>query len=209
MMELRPIGKNEAKKIINPYRNKIESAVNKSIKHYLTGEEYATVRFRHTPRTDASIIHDLIVDEIENEFLDVTGTYFQRKKNLFCLVIDDKVILRFKKFNDNLLGSGINTRQLIAFNLQDSAQLDLPDMPADGLLYVGYRLNELKTNLKDLHITYRYNKYNVWTWDITSNENEVIKPIEIPVANTTQTTTRKVTAKINDKSVGDKSEGNS
>jgi hypothetical protein len=207
VIKLKPIGKDDAKRIINPHLGKIKRAVSSSISNYLTGKQYAAVRHSHSTRSDASIIHDLIIGEIENEFNDVEGVCHQRKNKLFCLVIDDKVILRFKKFNNNLLGSGINTNQLIAFNLQDPVQLEFTNMPPHGLLYVGYRLNDLNTGINDLHITYRYSNKNVWTWNITYVENEDIKPIELTASYTHQTTTRKVTAKTNDRSVGDINEG--
>lgn len=176
---MEPIDKKKAMTIINPHIERIKRAIFTGVDFYLNGDSFKD-RHRLSPRTDASIIHDLIIDEVENEFTGVNGTYCKTSSNLFMLIIDSAVVLRFKKFDDKLLGSGINTQQSLAFNLQDSAQLELDGMPAEGLLYVGYRLNELNTKLNDIHITNRYNNYNIWEWNITGEENEITKPIQLP-----------------------------
>lgn len=202
---VQPILKEEAQSILEPYVDRIRHAVITAVNSYFQGPDYANTRFYHSPRTAASICHDHIVSEIKKAFEGVPGAYFTKRKGLFMLIIKDTVVLRFKKFNKNLLSNGIPTKQAIAFNLQDSIQLEFDNMPPDGLLHVGYVVNNLGTGIEGVYITYRYGNTNIWTWDVTFRDKadyKVAAQVTLPqVASTTKK--RKVTAKRKDISAGD------
>jgi len=199
-----PISKERAMEILQPFIEKIRLSVVSAVNGYFKGPDYAKTRHKHSPRTAASICHDDIIEEIKKNFEGVSGAYHKTVKGLFMLTIKDSIVLRFKKFKnkEKLISNGIPTQQALAFNLQDPTQLEFEDMPPDGLLHVGYVINSLGTAIDSIHVTYRFNKYNLWTWNITTANMEVAEQIIFPQTATT-TRKRKVTARGKNTGTGD------
>jgi len=200
---MRIITKERAQEILTPYVGKIRSCVKGSVERYFSGHEFASVRHILSKRSDASNCHDLIVDAIMRDFENVPRTKCFYTNKLFLLTIEDYVVLRFKMFDQGLLSHGIHTQQLISFNHQEMQQLEfeVPDMPPNGLLYVGYCLNQLRTGVEGVYITCRFGNHNVWEWDITEEQTAIIKHIEFQDSKPTPARRRKPTLKTNN--VGD------
>jgi len=160
------ISKEEAQKIIAPYIETILTCVQQGAKKYYSGPEFMGVRHKLSKRSDASNCHDFVISEIMDEFDNIPKTRCYFRRNLFLLTIGGLVVLRFKMFDENNLSHNIMTRQQTLFNAQQVEQLKLPGMPPNGLLYVGYRLNELKTGVDGVFITCRKENRNLWEWDL-------------------------------------------
>lgn len=155
------ITKEQAQPILEPHLEKIRRSITDAIDTYNT--EYAHLRHRHSARTDANTCRDLIIDNIKREFDDVQGVRWSEKGGLFLLTIDGLVVLKFKKFNTRLLSSNIPTRQTQLLLSQE-----LPGMPPNGLLHVGYLLDPLSSRLEGIYITCRVGSHNEWSMDISS-----------------------------------------
>lgn len=196
---MRPINEEEARQHLTPYIRRLSTAVKNSVNNYFSGSEYASVRHKHSARTSASICHDEIKAAIIREFEGDTSVTFMNKKGLFLVVVEGIVVLRFKKFNKDQLSSGIETQQMMAFNHQEAQQLELPDMPPNGLLHIGYRVNNLQTGLEGVYVTCRYGNKNLWGWNITSQGIEEVESVLVPIEEaTTPARRRKITAKGKD-----------
>jgi len=193
---LRAINEEEAYSHISPHLGMILSAVKDSVNDYFNGSKYSQVRHEHSSRSAASICHDKIKKSVIEKFEGVLGARHRTHHGLFTLLIDEVVVLRFKKFNNKRLSSGIATQQQLAFNNQEPEQLELPDMPPNGLLHVGYQLNKLESGVESVFITCRHGNDNLWTWDITAEgtkfTNQTLIPIPEPAATPSR---RKITAK--------------
>jgi hypothetical protein len=74
--------------------------------------------------------------------------------------------LRFKKLRESLLTSNIPTRRQTLLALQ----LHLPDFPDAPRLVVGYLLNRLQTDIKDILIVYAVGKDVKWFISILEAE---------------------------------------
>jgi hypothetical protein len=91
----------------------VEEALYNCISNAVTEhqEKYKTLNYRHSPRTNASIIHDLIIDNVRRSFQGRSNARYFTKKNCFQLVISDKDInervsvIRFKKLNQKKIAS--------------------------------------------------------------------------------------------------------
>ncbi|MEK5374186.1 hypothetical protein [Paenibacillus sp. FSL P2-0173] len=204
---MEPLLKDDAIRMLQPYIDLIKTAVSKGVQDYYIGEEYAQTRHKHSQRTAASICHDNIKDEIKLKFEGLPKVRTDERKGLFMLSIEGLLTLRFKKFNDKLLSNGITTMQALAYDLQDTVQLELEGLPPYGLLHVGYTLNNLQSNIDGIYITYRYGKINIWEWDITHEEvTPIAEPALFPLPTPSETTTRKTRVRVKDKSIsaGDK-----
>lgn len=198
---MRPIDKETAQTILEPIIDKIRNAIKNAVNGYYQGNTYSASRYRHSARTAANICHDEIIEEIKRELDGTTGVRFQSKKGLFVVIVNGIVVLRFKKFNNKLLSSGVVTQQSMAFNLQDSVQLEFEEeMPPDGLLHIGYIVNKLKSGVSGVYVTYRYGNNNVWTWDITAEKVAETVTFPAEVASLPQ---RRIKAKDQATGVGD------
>ncbi|MGG1637241.1 hypothetical protein [Paenibacillus sp. NRS-1760] len=205
---MEPMSKEQANDILEPYLIRLRKCIFDAVNGYYTGPDYINVRHKHSPRSSASLCHDHITEAIRSEFENETGFHASKKRGIFTLSVKGIVVLRFKKFNNNLLSSGINTKQLRAFNLQDTVQLEIENLVPNGLLHVGYVMNALGTEVKDVYITYRYGNVNVWSIPLTGVD--IAEPELFPVSATISTTRKRtVKAKGITATVGDENAINS
>ena len=195
---MRPISEEEARQHLAPYIKRLCTAVTNSVNDYFTGPDYAKVRHKLSARSAASICHDEIKAAIIREFEGVAGVFFKNKRGLFLVIIEGTVVLRFKKFNKDQRASGIETQQMMAFNYQETQQLELPDMPPNGLLHVGYRVNKLQTGIEGVYITCRYGNDNLWGWSITPQGLDQVERVLVPLQEAAAPSRRKITAKGKD-----------
>ncbi|CAJ1313825.1 hypothetical protein [Paenibacillus nuruki] len=199
---MEPLLKSKAMQILDPYIIQVKEAINKGVKDYYIGEDYAAIRHKHSSRTAASICHDNIIEEIKQRFENQPNVLIKKSKGLYMLIIEGIIVIRFKKFDEKLNSSGISTKQAIAYDYQDPLQLDLDDMPPDGLLFAGYTLNDLQSNVDRIFITYKYGSVNIWDWNITDEGIATdLQPALFPLPAASETSTRKKRVRAKDKSI--------
>lgn len=188
------ITKEEAKELLSPYVHRIVNCVESSVNTYFTNPALAPFRLKLGKRSDASNCHDFIKDSITDEFEGVPGVRAYTTRNqLFLLSIQGRVVLRFKLFDENKFSRSIMTQQLLLFNNQEMEQLEIEfaNYP-HGLLHVGYTVNDLRTGVENLYITYRYRNRNLWDWDLYEEQMApAATPVAFPTAPAASTTTRR------------------
>ena len=93
------------------------------------------------------------------------------------LNLQDRVLLRFKKLDENKITGNIRTQQTLDFLKQD-----LPFMPSHATnLIVGYELNQIQTNISAVTVTCPKNSLQTeWYFDLeSSSKTDIINmPIE-------------------------------
>ncbi|MBD2846253.1 hypothetical protein IDH44_13690 [Paenibacillus sp. IB182496] len=176
---MRGISKEEAVELLEPYIYKIKASVLNPINDYFTNPALTLHRQKLSKRSDASNCHDLIVDQIKMEFEQHPRTRLLHKNKVFFLIVEERVLLRFKLFDHKNLGRSINTIQSTKLNNQEIEQLELENMPPDGLLHVGYCINTLRTGVDNICVTYRQGDQNLWEWDLLEGGSNNVKQIEI------------------------------
>lgn len=147
----------EANCYITPEReNIIRECITLAIDEYLSA--YAELRHKHSTRTDANIIHDLIVWNVKNKFQDEQGAIYGTKRNCFKLVLDNAIVIRFKKLNyARKAQKNCPSSQLFGFE-----QLSL--VRASTNLNAGYQQDGLDIRV---FITCPVdNKSNLWEWEL-------------------------------------------
>jgi hypothetical protein len=104
-----------------------------------------------TRRSRASVIHDLAVDYAAKALEGDSDVHIEERKGLFLFMFHQKVIVRFKKFDEGMRSSNIPTKQVSGFLYQ----MDLPAMPPRAVhLEVGYQLNLLQTSITGIFLTW-------------------------------------------------------
>ena len=122
----------------------------------------ADVRVDATPRSRASIVHDFIVSHAAKKMNAKVHDYSDMK--LFLL--GNKVALRFKKLDGNLLSRNQPTGQVRDFRAQGS----LSGIPSLHNLEAGYILDDLDQEIDGIHIVCPNGKSNYWSVSIGEGE---------------------------------------
>jgi hypothetical protein len=164
--------KEEVDELLDKYYPRIKSAIKGGFDDYL-----AIVHFRsekgemtdYSARTIASIIHDNIRMRISREFLDDPEVITNDFNGIFGLLIVGKLLIRFKKFNEDFSTSNIPTRQTINFDNQESIE-GFPEVPT--FLYCGYIHNGTWSSIKNIYLICREGEENRWIKDLSSPDIE-------------------------------------
>ena len=93
------------------------------------------------------------------------GVKFVKNQSQRYVVVDEKVIIRFKLFDRRLGTRNYPT----AHALNWISQVPLDGMPPCARLHYGYRMDITGTRVKDAFITLPRGTYNEWVWQ-TSGE---------------------------------------
>lgn len=137
----------EAVGILEPHFNSIWRIVTGAWGDY--NEHYKEMKHKYTPTCRANIIHSHMVDNAKKEFEGVKGVKPMVIDGLFILSIENKLVVRFKKLDDDMKSRNYPTNRQIDY----LAQMDIPGIPLATRLEAGYQLNELQTGYKSVLIT--------------------------------------------------------
>jgi hypothetical protein len=141
-------------------------------------------RSKFTKRTKASIINDFIVFNAIKELTNMRGIHFNPERRPFCVYIEDKFKLRFKKFDCSLRPSYIPTHQML--DLINQVDIPLPEMPYEAThIIAGYVWRNATQTNKDIYITCPNGKHNEWELKIS-----ILKSPTIAQEQTTGTSDR-------------------
>jgi hypothetical protein len=100
----------DAEAIISPYNNLFIECMHLSWRKYWS-PLFDTVRHTFTARTRANMVHDFMVADAQDRFAGIESVKFHTFGGVFFMTIDGKVLIRFKKLNDNKMPSNIPTQQ--------------------------------------------------------------------------------------------------
>lgn len=169
------ISQSEADIILEPYKESLRLCVSMAWRYY--NEHYGHVHHLHTPRTRASILHDLMVHNARKNFEGKPGIEMRDMRGLFLLIVDGQLLIRFKKLDEDKMSRSIPTRQTEDF----LAQMDLPGMPPRATaIIVGYELNRLQTEMAAITVTCPNGSYNAWYFELSEGTPSA-EVVELPV----------------------------
>lgn len=147
--------------------------IQKCISDAITGyhNNYVSLKIKHSARSDSSLIHDLIVDNIKNSFEGIPGATHSTKNNLFLLSINNgTVVIRFKKMDKRFRTHNVPTQQSFAFNNQ------LTLVPSSINVNAGYIMNGLE--FKTFIVCPEDNNNHSWVHELLPKESSnIVAPI--------------------------------
>jgi len=139
------ISRADAEAILAPFRPTILEVINSAWRDYQT--QYTQVSPIHTKTTRATIMRDHMVYHARRLFDGMNGAQIVEKAGLFLVQIQETIILRFKKFNDDEHTSNYPTQQAIDYHEQQ--ELAFMSKKATRL-EAGWQPNELYTAFRAL-----------------------------------------------------------
>lgn len=130
-------------------------------------------------RSRACLVYDFIVQRATAAFADDSAIRVLRRHETAKFVFADTVLLRFKKANDNGLGSNIQTQATLEFLDQ---QQELPGFPNAHKVEVVYDLNKLQTQIEQISVAARDGDDCLWSYVLTPDTTAEIIPLPLPAA---------------------------
>jgi hypothetical protein len=115
------------------------------------------------PRTSATMIHNLIQQAAEVEFVNDKQVSVGEFNGIFGVLIAKKLFIRFKKLRPNLETSNVKTDQTEDFDRQ---QLTLPGFANVTLLTAGYIPDATWTSIRSISLTCKQNDELLWYSDL-------------------------------------------
>jgi hypothetical protein len=167
------LDQNNAAKILAPYLSRIHEAILAGFRHRQTYGEELT---RHTPRTRASLVNDLIVDHARRRLAPLGVRAFSIQ-NRIVFDIRGELLLQFKKLNGRTLAtSNYPTFFAQLFNQQQ----ELPGLPAElPRLIAGFVPSRDWTKSEGVHITMPMGDDLAWSFPLSGNQTTIqFKPEE-------------------------------
>lgn len=127
----------------------------------------------------AHIINQHWYDFARKIFADDIGAVFLKDQLQQYIVVDEKVIIRFKLLNNQLRVSNYPTNHTEDWKLQ----IPMPGIPLCARLHYGYRMDITGTKIKDAFIILPQGSINEWVWQ-TSGEPIDTFGFQIPLHET-------------------------
>jgi hypothetical protein len=134
-------------------------------------------RLSRWPRTRANIYFEYLASRLIYEFSQDSGARFIFQRESFKLIIDDRLVLRFKKANNNGVGSNISTQAEMEFC---EPQVDIPGLPGIQKVEIVYTLNVTGTGLAEIVVQARNGDRTLWKYNIPATGGAAVVPLIQP-----------------------------
>jgi hypothetical protein len=129
-------------------------------------------------RSRACVVYDFIVQRAMAALGNDQSVRLLRRDETVKVVFGETVVLRFKKANDNGLGSNIQTQATLGFVEQ---QQQLPGLPNLHKVEVVYVLNRMQTRIEQVLVAARDGDVCLWNYDIAPDSGAKVIPLPMPV----------------------------
>ena len=134
-------------------------------------------RISRWPRTRATIYFEYLANRLSYEFSQDSGARFIFQRESFKLILEDRLVLRFKKANNNGVGSNIGTQAEMGFC---EPQGDLPGLPGIQKVEIVYTLNVTGTALSEIVVQARNGDRTLWKYNIAASGGAMVVPLIQP-----------------------------
>jgi hypothetical protein len=178
------ISKDRAETILSPYLELIGGCLWRAWDTWKQTQLPVSV----AARSRANLVYDYAADEARRTLSAIEGLQVTEVRGFVLVYVEDKLLLRFKKFrNNSLTTSGIRTHQQLAFAYQ---QLTIPGMPEATHLVAGYQLDVFQEEIARVAIACSVGKHLVWSLDIPRPDTGVVATFEPRPSEPRETTVR-------------------
>jgi hypothetical protein len=167
-------------RILHPFHDLLFDIVSGAWEDWLNSSEFA---FIESPSTRASIVWSRTIGRAKAAFVEIPNITIRGRYNTYSFVVDDTILFRFKKGNQDGFTANYPTQTALAFhdhsdNDPECLQASLFPMEDYLRVEVVYTLNNLQTELDRIRVVARNKSKIAWDYDI----RPIIPAItEIPV----------------------------
>lgn len=181
----------QARDLLDPYTGLFVTCIGAAWRKWKDVDAFS----RHVldARARANVMYRFICEEVELHFAHVRGVNVMTVEGMLVLNVGGEAAIRFKKIGDDYRSSNIKTRHQELYSLQ----VELPNLPPMAArLTVGYQLEELQTEIKDIQVTHPKGDDLLWHYTLLEPAQSDTLPFpEIPLQPVQPTTPPRVRAK--------------
>jgi hypothetical protein len=167
----RILSQDKATEIFEPYAPQIADAFEEALIDFqkLLQCSASVLPFSFSSSAKATIFHEILKDRLTAVFTDHDSVKPCTVNQVFGLLIEQSIFIRFKKFNTDYSISGIQTTQFKEFENQRFEIEGMPDSPT--LLVAGYLPDKTWSKLTSIAIVCRFNKNILWKVSLKGSAN--------------------------------------
>lgn len=129
------------------------------------------------PRTRANNIFEYLTNHLIDEFAADSEARFIFHNETFKLILENRLVIRFKKANNKGVGSNIGTQAALEFC---ELQTDLPGMPGLQKVEIDYALNVTESAIDEIIVMARNGDKRLWRYNIAATGGAEVIPLVQP-----------------------------
>ncbi len=137
-------------------------------------------------RTKATVMHNLICERLKTELGSTDGVRVFEEYESVSIVMDNKVLLRFKKLKKDGLPSNIRTRRSSDWDAQLLQMKLFPEYPDMACIDWGYVVDSTWSEIKSLKVMCRINANIQWEYLVRTSTLQVATSLPFPEQTETQ-----------------------
>lgn len=155
----------EAGEILSPHRDRIRDCFMNAWKRWTELiEREVELGLVVSNRSRASLVSDFVAYEAQVAFDGQAGVVLSESRGFLLVTIDNRIILRFKKFR----GRSLATASVPTQQSRDWALQALPGMEPVTHLVAGYLPDAAAVGLERIAIVCSFDGYNLWVIDLNT-----------------------------------------
>jgi hypothetical protein len=163
-----PIDRDAALTILDPYLSLFGGCVRRGWDRWKTETRLPIDVLK---RSRACLVYDYIADEARRTLGNVEGLTVTEDRGFVLVNVEDRLLVRFKKFDQRLRTSGIHTQQQLAFSYQ---QLSIDGLGPLPQLVAGYLLDDFELEISRVAITCSFGSRIMWVIEIPPEAGTVV-----------------------------------
>jgi len=168
----------DVRKVLGPHEQTILEIVHGAWQDYQDLGLAGRLRYK---RTRAGLVHEFMVQRAMDAWPAGSGVTWVEKDETAKFIVGGEAVIRFKKADQNGLGSNIMTDAVLAFI---DPQMDLPGIPALSKVEVVYSLNALETKVEAVAVVARDGDRELWSYVIDDVGGAEVVPLPLAPAPT-------------------------
>lgn len=166
----------EVRSVLNSDREKrINQAYNNAWSDWWNGKD--RTKLSRWPRTRANNLFEYLANHLFDKFQDDPDSRFILERETFKLIIQEQLVVRFKKGNSNGVGSNVSTQTEMDFR---DIEIDMPGLPGLQKIEIVYSLNSTETSFSEITVLARNGDKRLWGYNILGSGLTTAIPIMQP-----------------------------
>lgn len=172
------MNRHEAEHVLRPHYARLHKVINAGFESWRSLPP--AFRAKLSPRTRASVIRDGMVSCARHEFADLDGVAVREIRGNFFVVLDDRILVRFKKHDKRGRPRNILTKLQFKMQMQ---QFQLFRFEPALVVAAGYQLNAMETAIESRLVSCVEGSRRLWLLEIPADlsDDDIVEfPSKVP-----------------------------
>lgn len=154
--------------IIDPLKEQIVRIMRSAWQDWLKSSYSGKWRCK---RSRANFVWEQIIDRAHQAFSSHPAVHILQGHETYQFLIEDRVLFRFKKGDEQGLTANIPTQHAMAFH---DHEVDLFGLPSIQRVDIVYRLNRLETDIMDFLVVARNGDDLMWSYSLIDQQDSIV-----------------------------------